>query len=159
MLENIETCSADNSLIPLLVSRYAPSLAYLRLGSRCPDCDWGINLRFRENPYGTVMPFGGSEIVQICRAACLRAKRSLSQGKFQEGLDDLMASLILARRLGQSGITFGKSLQAWLEKQAIQVSGSYLSSIPKTTILREFESKISTLPPTPSLSSLVLKEK
>src|SRR5216684_2336996 len=41
LLDNVETCPPDNSLIPLLVARYAESLAYLRLGSNCPECDWG----------------------------------------------------------------------------------------------------------------------
>jgi hypothetical protein len=124
-----------------LIESTANALGLLHRGARMPACTWGTDLE--EGP-AALLPHL-SKTRQLGRAACLRARYRFEQGDQEGAIDDVIATLVLARYTGSEGLLISILVQDAIEDLADQVIASHLLSLSDAQLARLF-ARLSSLP-------------
>jgi hypothetical protein len=83
-----------------LVKRWDRALAFMHEATDIPQCNWGIDYE-KEGPNVDLTYLGKAR--QLARAAAFRARWLWGEGKRKEAAEDLRATVIMARQIGNDG--------------------------------------------------------
>jgi len=137
-----------------VVERSGTALTCLHRGAAVARCDWGLNI---EDGPGVLLPHLAKGR-QLARLACLRARWRFHTKHHRAALDDLAATLTLARHLGRDGMIIGLLVRILVERMAIEVAADHLpGQAPEA--LRAFRARLAALPPSPTVKEALLEEK
>jgi hypothetical protein len=130
------------------------SLVALQRGAQVQGCDWGNH--YEDGPE-MLMPHV-AKARDLARLAGLRARSEFEQGNFRAGVDDVIAALVLARRVGADYPLICLMVQYAMELPIMELTANYLTKMDAPT-LKHLASSLSALPPGGSLQKSVPGEK
>jgi hypothetical protein len=130
------------------------SLSALQWGAKAQNCDWG--LRYEDGPDMLMPHLGRARMVS--RLAGLRARYEFEQGNYRAGVDDVIATLVLARRCGADFPLISLLVQYAMERPLTEMTANYLTKMDAAS-LKHLAASLDTLPPGGSLQRSLLGEK
>jgi hypothetical protein len=95
-----------------------------------PRCDWGLD--FRTGPE-TLMPHLG-ESRELARLAVLRARYRFEQGRHRDGVGDVLATMELAKDVGETPVLISILVRYMLELMAIDTLARDLPKMDRPTL-------------------------
>jgi len=102
-----------------LILKLDPALSHLYRGSVKPDCDWRLNLKEE----GAAADFPHlAKVRLLAKCAMFRARYNWAQGRKQESVEDLRATLALANHVGAKGHNGFVSLVTQYDIEALSLS-------------------------------------
>jgi hypothetical protein len=130
----------------------AEALARLHRGSRLTDCNWGTDFA-REGPTSASY---ADKAHKLARLALLRARWRFEQGKWDDGVDDVIATMILARHLGRDKASPALHFGVMIESMSVKTAAVYLPAMPDAARTR-FSAKLAALPAVTSMTDVFRK--
>jgi len=133
-----------------LVRDWELALGLMHEAVAIPQCDWGIDYDKKNDPWHLQVPYL-SKGRQLARAAAFRAKCFWEKGQRKEAADDLRATLIMARRLGNDGrdTVIGMLVQLSIESMVQRATAQLLTDRESAEffadVLRDFDNGSSSL--------------
>ncbi|HDY65261.1 MAG TPA: hypothetical protein ENH84_03380 [Phycisphaerae bacterium] len=137
-----------------LVDKGKPSLRMLIRGAKYEYCNWQVH---KENGVEAIMPHL-SKARTLIKFAILRARWNFHQNKPTEAIDDLMASLALARYGCANGPLISYLVQVAIEALVVQTTAEHLTRLDKGT-LQNLAKRLNALPQGASLATAFANEK
>jgi hypothetical protein len=107
-----------------------PTLAFFHAGASMPRCDWGID--FRTGPE-TLMP-QLSMSRDLARLAVLRARYRFEQGRYRDGVDDVLAVFELAQDVRGTPVIISLLVGYMEDQLAIETLGRHLPKMDRATL-------------------------
>jgi len=107
-----------------LIDSVSRSLTIMHRASRMARADWG--LPYEEDGINLLLPHVDRGRT-LARLATLRARREFESGDVGRGCDDLLATLALARHLGQDGLLICFLVQHSIEEGAYNLFAKHLA--------------------------------
>jgi hypothetical protein len=129
-----------------LLDEHKTSLLYLRRGASMPACDWGLHL---EDGPGLLLP-QLQKSRDLARLGCLSMRRNFEEGRPAEAVEDLMASLTLARHLSSDRTMIAMLVQFAIETTAHHAAAPYLTHLDAKG-LQALSARLEKLPPSATL--------
>lgn len=117
------------------------SLRLLRRATKYSQCEWGLEY---ERGIETVLPHL-SQSRKLSRLACARAQVRFEEGNSKAAVDDVIATLSMARTIGQNAVIISLLVDYAIEAQATDVLARNLPQL-KAKELEELEKQIAGLP-------------
>ncbi len=126
-----------------LVAQAGYSLRILHQAAAVRPCNWGINWA-AEGPETMLPQLNGARI--LTTLAGLRARLAFEAGRPQAAVDDLVASLVLARQCGLDGSMIGLLVEYSIENRA---NGTLAANLPRLNAdgLKALQARLADLPP------------
>ena len=118
------------------------ALVHLHRGAQCAACAWGTDLR-KDGP-GLAAP-QGQEARALARLALLRARWRFEHGDWQEGTDDVLATMILGRHIGRDKVWHNIHFGCMLETMCTTTLAVYLPRMP-AQLRRDLRKRLESLP-------------
>lgn len=131
-----------------------PVLRELHRATRQPRCVWGTPT---EDGIFTLLPHAGKARM-AAKLAVARAHWNFLHGKPAEGVDDLIAAMTLARRIGGEKILITLLVDYAIESQAEQVAAVDLPRMGPAE-LKQFAAKLDQLPRAITMREAILEDK
>jgi hypothetical protein len=145
----------DNPGVKAILQRCAESLALLREAALVTgNCDWGLD---KEAGPDMAMP-QARPAQQLAKAGCLAAQHELQEGDAEAGQQDLLAVLMLGRRMGNDLALNSVLIQFAIEYRAIQTCADDFGLMPRTQ-LNNFADSVQSLPERKTLAESLLFDK
>jgi hypothetical protein len=130
------------------------ALHQLHRGAKLSQCTWGTEVE--AGPHA-MMP-QASEARELAKLACLRARYRFEQGNASAAIDDVVATLMLARHIGSEGLLISVLVDYAIEAMAIETAEGYVSSLSRKD-LEKLSAAIEALPAAVTMAESVLAEK
>jgi hypothetical protein len=130
------------------------ALHQMHRGARLSKCVWGTEFEAGPN----AMLAHVSEARELAKIACLRARYRFEQGNASAGVDDVVATLTLARHCSRDGVLVAVLVDYAIEDMVIGMAEGYVPSLSKTD-LEKLSRGIGALPETVTMTDSVLAEK
>ena len=133
-----------------LVKEWETALRLMHEAVAIPQCDWGIDYDMKNEPWSVQVPYL-SKGRELARAAAFRAKCFWEKGQRKEAADDLRATLIMARQVGNDGrdTVIGMLVQISIEQIVQRATAELLldreSAECFADVLRDFDNGSSSL--------------
>jgi hypothetical protein len=143
-----------NAATDKLIQASGPALKQLHRGSICNRCDWGLN---KEDSFNLRLPHL-VKARELARLAFLRARQRMGAGQNAQATDDIIDTLILARRAGADDILIGILVQASIEQMAVEAVVPHLGTFSKAD-LATLSTRLAQLPPGGSIQGSVVWER
>src|SRR5262249_4781895 len=125
-------------------------LRMLHRGAKLPRCEWALGYEDGEHMlFVHIQPAR-----QLAKWACLRARARFEQGQYQEGVDDIIAALTLARHVGSDPALISILVQWSMENSVIEEVASYLTKMDAGA-LGNLARRLETLPQGSSLKTAI----
>jgi hypothetical protein len=105
-------------------------MQFLYAGAAMPRCDWGLDYR---QGYDLLMPHLGM-CRDLGRLALLRARYRFEQGRFHDGVQDVLATFELAKDLGSTPIMISQLVQYSIDQMAIDTLARSLPRMDRATL-------------------------
>lgn len=153
MLKNGNQVSLDDSVAEL-VAKCENALELLHRGARMPQCTWGTVL---EDGPAVLLPHL-SKARQLGRVAGLRARYRFHNDDQQGAVEDVVATLVLARRTGGEALLISVLVQFAIEEIAVQAIAPQLLDLSEAQ-LSQFAAQLSTLPPRTTIGQGIESER
>ncbi len=147
------TVPLDDAAVKVIESSKISLLA-LQRGSQVQYCDWGLH--FEDGPE-MIMPHL-AKARDLGRLAGLRARYEFEQGSYRAGVDDVIATLVLARRAGADYPLISLLVQHAMERPLTEMTAKYLPKMDAAT-LKHLASSLDGLPPGGSIQRSLPGEK
>lgn len=103
------------------------ALRHLHHGAQLSHCAWGMDLR-RDGPTAAA-PYA-DKAHNLARVALLRARWRFEHGQWKEGIDDVIATMMLGRHLGRDKIQYTVNFGCMLEGMSTATAAVYLPQMP-----------------------------
>jgi hypothetical protein len=124
------------------VSKARYALDMMQRGAALSRCDWGMGY---EEGVGTLLPYSAAARL-TANLACLRARIRFEDGHTAEALDDILAGMILGRRVSLGGINSMVLTSYAIEHRMSEALALYLPRLdPK--MLKSVQKRLKALPP------------
>ena len=107
-----------------------PTLEFLHAGASMPRCEWGID--FRKGPE-TLMP-NLSMSRDLTRLAVLRARHRFDQGRYRDGVDDVLAVFELAKDVRETPVLISLLVGYSEDLLAIETLARHLPKMDRATL-------------------------
>jgi hypothetical protein len=137
-----------------LIEKTDNALGLLHRGAQLQCCFWGTALE--EGP-AALLPHL-SKARQLGRAACLRARYRFEQGNQKGAIDDIIATMVLARHTGSEGLLISILVQDSISDTAIQAIAPHLLSLTDAQLARLF-ARLSSLPARTTIGQGIASER
>lgn len=137
-----------------LIEASAGALKQLHRGSACERCDWGLN---KEDSFGMLLPHL-AKARDLGRLACLRARYRLAHAQGAGAVDDVVDTLVLARRVGADDVLIGIMVETGMEQMAVNAVAPHLPALSKDD-LTALAARLAKLPRGGSLEGSVVWER
>ncbi|MBI1337827.1 MAG: hypothetical protein GC164_12820 [Phycisphaera sp.] len=144
-----------NEDVEAIVTGAEASLGMLHRGASILSCDWGLDIL--EDGPNTLMPHLG-KARQLARLACLCARWRFVNGDADGAIDDLTATIALARHLASGRILIGQLVGYSIENMAINCIADHFDRC-NTDALKGLKDKLSALPPAPAFIDAIEGER
>jgi hypothetical protein len=128
------------------------ALVHLHRGTRLSCCDWGTDLRL--DGLKLRAPFD-QKCWDLARVALLRARWSFEHGDWDGGIDNVIATMRLARHLSRDKLWHSIHFGCMIEGMATGTSAVYLQNMPMPA-LDELQKSLASLPPFTSMREAIL---
>lgn len=153
LLENWNSVPLDEATQKVLDAGTL-SLLYLHRGAKLPRCDWSLDL---EDGPTLWMPHL-EKARTLSRLACLRARYEFGRGNTEAALDDVAATLMLARHGRSDAILICMLVQFHIELNALDLVAQQLPQLSAAP-LKALAARLETLPPGSSIKEALLIER
>ncbi len=130
-------------------------LTNLHRGAAQPACAWGTD--FQLDGINALLPHLG-QARRLARLAGIRAEYYFQQGDADPAVDDLIASMILARHVPNPGVLIDVLVQVSISRLAQQVLEKNLYRLDHEQLLR-LQDKLADLPPRKTVAQSIVTEK
>jgi hypothetical protein len=120
----------------------------MQRGAALPRCDWGIGY---EEGVGTKFPYLRAARL-TANLACLRARMRFEDGQNAEAVDDILAAMILGRRVSQDGVNVAVLTSYAIEHRMSEVLALYLPRLDAKTLMA-VKKRLEALPPVESVAT------
>jgi hypothetical protein len=137
-----------------LVDAARDSLACLHRGAKLRDCEWGLD--FEDGPRVLVPHL--SRVHTLARLACLRARYAFEAGDRRAAVEDLLATLALARHLSSDGLMISVLWQLAVVRPALDLLAARLTEMDEA-LLDHLAARLDALPRGGSLAEAFGREK
>lgn len=128
------------------------ALVHLHRGAKLRSCEWATDLR-RDGPK-VAAPYGRKARV-LARVALLRARWRFEHGDWDRGIEDVIATMMLARHIGRGKIWYNLYFGCQIEAMAIGTAAFYSPRMPEESRGR-LARTLKSLPPFTSMREVVL---
>lgn len=125
------------------------ALARLQRASELSFCTWGTDLRKDGQPpapYAEKAHF-------LARLSLLRARWRFERGLWNEGIDDVIATMVMARHIGRDKVVFTIHFGVMIESMSVVTAAVYLPRMPAKPRAR-LSAKLKSLPPFTSMQEV-----
>lgn len=150
---SITTLSKVDESLVALVGASERALRELHRGASLPQCAWGLST---EDGVDMLIPHVQRTRL-LGKVSCLRAQLSFQQGHPTEAIDDVTATMTLARHVADP-VLVSLLVCYSIESQAIRVAGGYLDTLAPADLGR-LSGQIEKLPRGSTVSQAILGEK
>ncbi len=130
------------------------ALRALRRGAKTAACDWGL---YYEDGPGLLLPYL-QKARSLARRACLNARAHFEQRQPAEAIEDILATLTLARHVGSDGTMISLLVQFAIESVAIEAAAPYLTGLDRAS-LKRLQQGLESLPPGGNVKSTLRLER
>jgi hypothetical protein len=137
-----------------LVDAGRDSLVYLHRGAKLRDCEWGLD--FEDGPRLLAQHLDRGHTV--ARLACLRARYEFEAGDRRAAVEDVLATLVLARHLSSDGLMISILWQLAIVRPALDLLAAHLTEMD-APLLERLAARLDALPRGGSLAEAFRKEK
>jgi len=134
-----------------IVGKYHSCLRSIHRAAASSRCHWGLDMSLNEDGPGADLP----HVIrswELSKAGCLRARLYYSEGKDAQALEDVWALMMMARRLGETGILMTKMAEYAVESQAIELVAAHLGDRERAKALMN---RLEKLPGSASISAVI----
>jgi hypothetical protein len=137
-----------------LIDRSAESLKQMQRAARLEECDWELD--YSEGPNMLLSHLGkGRELMKL---ALLRARLRLQKGDAGGAVDDIVATVRMARHLGSSPHLISMLVDNAVERAAIELSAENLAAFDRAALDR-LGKALAGLPAAPTLADRIAAER
>jgi hypothetical protein len=143
-----------NDRLTRLVRANQNALSEMYRGTRCSHCVWGT--AFEQGPNALLSHL--SQARELARFSCLRSRVRFEQSRHADAVEDLTATMMLARHIGSDEILISLLVRIAIEDTAIDIAARYLPALD-TGAVDQLAEGIKALPPGKNLSDAVGMEK
>lgn len=137
-----------------MLNASASALRLLHRGAKIAACTWDLPLE--EGP-DALLPHV-QKARDLARLACFRARCRFAQGQAEEGIDDVLAVMTLARHTGAEPLLISVLVQFAIEQMAIETVASYLPELTPPQLDR-LAAGIAALPRTGTIKQAIEGER
>jgi hypothetical protein len=117
------------------------SIAFVHAGAAMAKCDWGLDLR-----KGSELLVPHLHMTRILgRQTLMRARYRFEQGRWHDGLDDVLATFEMAKDAGDTPIMISLLVRYNIEQSAIDTLARHLDKMDRPT-LDELAKALETIP-------------
>ncbi len=102
------------------------ALSRLRLASGLPYCTWGTDLR-RDGP--DAVPYA-EQAHQLARMSLLRARWRFEHGQWDDGIDDVIDTMVMARNIGRDKMLITIHFGVMIETMSVVTVAVYAPRFP-----------------------------
>jgi len=106
----------------------AQSIKFLHRGAALANCDWATDMR-KDGPAAPA-PYGEAAR-RLARLSCLRARWYFEHGQWNAGVDDVIATMVLARHIGRGKVWFSINYGCMIENICVTTLAVYLPQMPE----------------------------
>jgi hypothetical protein len=125
------------------------ALVRLHQGSALPDCSWGTNPGQEWTLYAR-----HAELARmLADISVLRARWGFENGQWDDGINDVIATMMLSRHIGRDPHSVGLHHGVQIESISIRAAGAYLPQMPRAA-RDQLAAKLDALPRVTTMTEL-----
>ena len=140
-LDDVLRGQEANDEVSKTLRQASESLRQMRRARKYSQCEWGLEY---ERGIEMTLPHL-SQSRELSKVACARARIRFEEGKRQAAIDDVMAAMTMARRIGENAAVISLLVDYAIESQATDVLLKYLPQL-ETPELEMLGEQVSGLP-------------